>query len=61
MMFCDAAARRRARRCACNLSQNGSKPAAQSIGRVSGSEPHRIDGFEMEADTEKLELHAPRV
>jgi len=44
--------------CAGDLAQNRSKGSTQSIGGVSVSEPHRIDGLEMEADAEKIELHA---
>ena len=50
-----------ARRRAGDVAQNCSQCAAQSVGGVPVSEPHCIDGLEMEADPEKLELHATRV
>ena len=50
-----------ARRRAGDVAQNCSERATQSVGGVPVSKPHCVDGLEMEADPEKLELHAPRV
>ena len=48
-----------ARRCASDLAKNGPKRAAKNVGGRSRRELNRIDGFEMKAEAEELELHFP--